>query len=103
MVCLLFITGDEPSVYLPSDIIFPTLPSWFTAPLRVRNKRSDSIHHPNGMHHQEPTTAPSPVDSKPLPHDHVLLESLYYSVFENRFINLRPTGGYSLLYTWPAY
>ncbi|KAG6380890.1 hypothetical protein JVT61DRAFT_5282 [Boletus reticuloceps] len=74
------------------DIIFPTLPNWFTAPLRVRNKRSDSIHHPNGMHHREATPPPSSVDPPSLPHDHVLLESLYYGVFENRFINLRPTA-----------
>ncbi|KAI9570267.1 hypothetical protein HD554DRAFT_2085025 [Boletus coccyginus] len=74
------------------DIIFPTLPNWFTAPLRVRNKRSESIHHPNGMHHREETPPPSSVDSRSLPHDHVLLESLYYGVFENRFINLRPTA-----------
>jgi len=85
-----------PNNCLPSDIIFPTLPSWFTAPLRVRNKRSESIHHPNGMHHREETPPPSSVDSRSLPHDHVLLESLYYGVFENRFINLRPTGGHSL-------
>ncbi|KAF8560048.1 S-adenosyl-L-methionine-dependent methyltransferase [Imleria badia] len=74
------------------DIIFPTLPSWFTAPLRVRNKRSDSIHHPNGSHRREATPPPSSVDTTPLPHDHILLESLYYGVFENRFINLRPTA-----------
>lgn len=83
-------------LYLPSDIIFPILPSWYTAPLRVRNKRSDSIHHPNGMHQREATPPPSSMDSGPLPHDHVLLESLYYGVFENRFINLRPTGAYLL-------
>ncbi|KAG8219521.1 hypothetical protein J3R82DRAFT_471 [Butyriboletus roseoflavus] len=72
------------------DIMFPTLPRWFTAPLRVRNKRSDSIHHPNG--HRGATLPPPLTDSRPLPHDHVLLESLYYGVFENRFINLRPTA-----------
>ena len=84
-----------PLTYFLSDIIFPTLPSWFTAPLRVRNKRSDSIHHPNGMHPREETPPPSSAGPTPLPHDHVLLESLYYGVFENRFINLRPTGGYA--------
>ena len=49
------------------------------------------------MHNKE--TLPPPVDSRPLPHDHVLLETLYYGVFENRFINLRPTGEYLFLYT----
>ena len=93
MVCLFPVPSDVHHS-CPSDIIFPTLPSWFTAPLRVRNRRSDSIHHPNGRHQREATPPPSTADSTSLPHDHVLLESLYYGVFENRFINLRPTGGY---------
>ncbi|KAH7886106.1 hypothetical protein F5I97DRAFT_2025859 [Phlebopus sp. FC_14] len=76
---------------LEDDILFPTLPSWFTAPLRVRNKRVDSIHHPNGSQHQGDTSPQSPNLHSP-PHDHALLESLYYAVFENRFINLRPTA-----------
>ncbi|KAF8846045.1 hypothetical protein BDN67DRAFT_12654 [Paxillus ammoniavirescens] len=73
------------------DILFPALPSWFTAPLRVRNKRSDSIHHPNGSQHRAETPPASPDPRSPA-HDHALLESLYYGVFENRFINLRPTA-----------
>ncbi|KIJ66297.1 hypothetical protein HYDPIDRAFT_86952 [Hydnomerulius pinastri MD-312] len=77
---------------LEHDIIFPTLPSWFTAPLRVRNKRADSIHHPNGSQHRAVTPPPLSPDLKPPAHDHALLESLYYAVFENRFINLRPTA-----------
>ncbi|KAF9225466.1 hypothetical protein BS17DRAFT_778631 [Gyrodon lividus] len=77
---------------LEHDILFPTLPSWFTAPLRVRNKRSDSIHHPNGSQHRATTPPPLSPDLKPPAHDHALLESLYYGVFENRFINLRPTA-----------
>ncbi|OJA19573.1 S-adenosylmethionine-dependent methyltransferase [Rhizopogon vesiculosus] len=76
---------------LEHDIVFPTLPTWFTAPLRARNKRSDSVHYPNGSHHRV-DTLPSSSDIAPLPHDHALLESLYYAVFENRFINLRPTA-----------
>jgi hypothetical protein len=30
-------------------------------------------------------------------HDHTLLESLFYAVFERRFINLKPTGMVSIL------
>ncbi|KAG2367791.1 hypothetical protein BDR07DRAFT_1326290 [Suillus spraguei] len=81
---------------LEDDILFPTLPTWFTAPLRARNKRSDSVHYPNGSHHR--TDKPQP-DIPPLPHDHALLESLYYAVFENRFINLRPTAILPIYFT----
>lgn len=77
---------------LEHDILFPTLPTWFTAPLRARNKRSDSVHYPNGSHHHIDKLPSSTPDIAPLPHDHALLESLYYAVFENRFINLRPTA-----------
>ncbi|KAG1754879.1 uncharacterized protein EDB91DRAFT_1233702 [Suillus paluster] len=77
---------------LEHDILFPTLPTWFTAPLRARNKRSDSVHYPNGSHHRIDKLPSSQPDVAPLPHDHALLESLYYAVFENRFINLRPTA-----------
>lgn len=77
---------------LEHDILFPTLPTWFTAPLRARNKRSDSVHYPNGSHHHIDKLPSSTPDTAPLPHDHALLESLYYAVFENRFINLRPTA-----------
>ncbi|KAF7339336.1 UBIQUITIN-CONJUGAT-2 domain-containing protein [Mycena sanguinolenta] len=60
---------------------------WFTAPLRARPRRSTSVHHPNGTQrglddNQSDTTS----------HDHALLESLYKSVFESRFINLSPTA-----------
>ncbi|EGN93139.1 hypothetical protein SERLA73DRAFT_190006 [Serpula lacrymans var. lacrymans S7.3] len=83
---------DGVAEVLEHDIVFPTLPRWFTAPLRVRNKRADSVHYPSSSS-QRPATPPppSPEDTKP-PHDHALLESLYYAVFENRFINLRPTA-----------
>lgn len=81
---------------LEHDILFPTLPTWFTAPLRARNKRSDSVHYPNGSHHRIPS---SQSDIPPLPHDHALLESLYYAVFENRFINLRPTAILPIYFT----
>ncbi|KAG2149593.1 hypothetical protein BD769DRAFT_344875 [Suillus cothurnatus] len=84
---------------LEHDILFPTLPTWFTAPLRARNKRSDSVHHPNGSHHRNDKLPSSQPDIPPLPHDHVLLESLYYAVFENRFINLRPTAILPIYFT----
>jgi len=73
---------------LEHDIIFPTLPRWFTSPLRIRSKRSESIHHPTNPSHPSSPRPSSPEE----PHDHALLESLYYSVFESRFINLRPTA-----------
>lgn len=84
---------------LEHDILFPTLPTWFTAPLRARNKRSDSVHYPNGSHNRTDKLPSSQPDIPPLPHDHALLESLYYAVFENRFINLRPTAILPIYFT----
>ncbi|KAH7916434.1 hypothetical protein BJ138DRAFT_1169259 [Hygrophoropsis aurantiaca] len=84
---------------LEHDIIFPTLPRWFTAPLRVRNKRADSVHYPNGLKRRAATPPPSSPQEQPPPHDHALLESLYYAVFENRFINLRPTAILPIYFT----
>ena len=72
-----------------SDIRFPTLPKWFTTPLRAHAKRAEMIHLPDGS--SQPSS-PIPSSSKHLEHDHALLESLYYSVFETRFVNTRPTG-----------
>lgn len=71
------------------DIRFPTLPKWFTTPLRAHAKRTEMIHLPDGS--SQPSS-PIPSGSKHLDHDHALLESLYYSVFETRFVNTRPTG-----------
>jgi len=71
------------------DIRFPTLPKWFTAPIRAHAKRSETIHLPDGS--SQPSS-PITSSSKHLEHDHALLESLYYSVFETRFVNTRPTG-----------
>lgn len=71
------------------DIRFPTLPKWFTTPLRAHAKRAEMIHLPDGS--SQPSS-PIPSSSKHLAHDHALLESLYYSVFEARFVNIRPTG-----------
>lgn len=74
---------------MEEDIRFPTLPRWFTTPLRAHAKRAEMIHLPDGS--SQPSS-PTPSSSKDLPHDHALLESLYYSVFEARFVNIRPTA-----------
>ena len=88
--------GRRSHVPLP-DIRFPTLPKWFTTPLRAHAKRSEMIHLPDGS--SQPSS-PIPSSSKHLEHDHALLESLYYSVFETRFVNTRPTGAWS---SFPRY
>ncbi|KAJ6519979.1 S-adenosyl-L-methionine-dependent methyltransferase [Mycena sanguinolenta] len=72
---------------MEDDVIFPLLPKWFTAPLRARPRRSTSVHYPNGTQRGLDDT-----QSDTTPHDHALLESLYKSVFESRFINLNPTA-----------
>lgn len=81
--------GTSHPYFRISDIRFPTLPKWFTTPLRAHAKRAEMIHLPDGS--SQPSS-PTPSNSKDLPHDHALLESLYYSVFEARFVNIRPTG-----------
>ncbi|KAF9654185.1 hypothetical protein BDM02DRAFT_3125103 [Thelephora ganbajun] len=74
---------------MEEDIRFPTLPKWFTTPLRAHAKRTDTVHLPDGS--SQPSS-PIPSSSKHVVHDHALLESLYYSVFETRFVNIRPTA-----------
>ncbi|KAH9044558.1 hypothetical protein EDB85DRAFT_1910073 [Lactarius pseudohatsudake] len=75
---------------IEEDIIFPVLPRWFTEPLRA-NGRSSSVRSTIS----DPSTPALP--SPPLPlvgkahHEHVLLEYLFNSVFESRFINMKPT------------
>ncbi|KAF8640972.1 hypothetical protein AX17_000618 [Amanita inopinata Kibby_2008] len=70
------------------DVVFPVLPRWFTAALRTRAHRESSVHLPRGTSR--------PVSNTPsrgaLPHDHALLESLLCSVYEERFINIKPTA-----------
>ncbi|KAI0278153.1 S-adenosyl-L-methionine-dependent methyltransferase [Russula aff. rugulosa BPL654] len=56
---------------LEEDIIFPVLPRWFTEPLRANDPFSSARHS--------------------TPHEHVILELLFKSVFESRFINMKPT------------
>ncbi|KAF7311076.1 UBIQUITIN-CONJUGAT-2 domain-containing protein [Mycena chlorophos] len=74
---------------IEDDLIFPLLPKWFTGPLRARPRRSTSVHFPDGTHRGLYPFTDTPSDAT---HDHALLESLYKSVFESRFINLRPTA-----------
>ncbi|KXN88799.1 Demethylmenaquinone methyltransferase [Leucoagaricus sp. SymC.cos] len=71
------------------DVVFPILPKWFTQALRPKPKTS-SIHLPNGL--QGSSSSPDQSQRNSPPHDHALLESLYHSVFEHRFINTKPTA-----------
>ncbi|KAJ7161421.1 hypothetical protein C8R43DRAFT_992828 [Mycena crocata] len=75
---------------LEEDVIFPRLPKWFTAPLRARPRRATSVHYPDGTHRGLYPFSDTQLAATP--HDHALLESLYKSVFESRFINLNPTA-----------
>ncbi|KAJ3503452.1 hypothetical protein NLJ89_g8425 [Agrocybe chaxingu] len=72
------------------DIIFPSLPRWFTNALRARPLRAQSIIFPDGSQRGYP--ALSQASSNIPPHEHALLESLYKSVFEHRFVNLKPSS-----------
>ncbi|KZT30805.1 hypothetical protein NEOLEDRAFT_1153257 [Neolentinus lepideus HHB14362 ss-1] len=78
------------------DIFFPTLPRWFTNPLRNRVRRSSSIHFPDGSTKSSTSTPPLSPSST---HDHALLESLFYSVFHSRFINTKPTAVIPIYFT----
>lgn len=79
-------------IFLCTDVVFPRLPRWFTSALRVRPRRATSVHLPDGTQRGYPSPPSTPSKNAP-PHDHALLESLNKSVFEQRFINLKPTGG----------
>ncbi|KAJ6604807.1 S-adenosyl-L-methionine-dependent methyltransferase [Mycena vulgaris] len=81
---------EDGKLHIEPYIIFPRLPKWFTAPLRARPRRSTSVHYPDGTHRG--LYPFSDTQSASTPHDHALLESLYKSVFESRFINLNPTA-----------
>ncbi|ESK90917.1 S-adenosyl-L-methionine-dependent methyltransferase [Moniliophthora roreri MCA 2997] len=75
--------------FIEDDVMFPSLPRWFTASLRARPRRSTSVHLPDGTLRGIPgieSLSESPS------HDHSLLESLYTSVFEHRFINMKPSA-----------
>ncbi|KAI5121295.1 hypothetical protein M0805_003764 [Coniferiporia weirii] len=74
------------------DIHFPSLPWWYTKALRARDIRP-SIHLPDGSHRRSLPMSPPPTPPRDdVPHEHVLLESLFNSVFETRFINREPTS-----------
>ncbi|KDQ63259.1 hypothetical protein JAAARDRAFT_29278 [Jaapia argillacea MUCL 33604] len=73
------------------DIHFPILPRWFTSPLRHRIGRTLSVHYPDGSR-RPPIPSRSPSPTYAASHDHALLELLYYSIFESRFINTRPSA-----------
>ncbi|KAH9982816.1 S-adenosyl-L-methionine-dependent methyltransferase [Lactifluus volemus] len=79
---------------LEEDIIFPVLPRWFTEPLRASSPSSNAANTRPGSNDSSTLVLPSP-PATPLGkslHEHVLLEYLFKSVFESRFINLKPTG-----------
>lgn len=71
---------------LEDDVIFPRLPRWFTSALRARPRRPSAIHLRNGIQCGYPSRQDTPN------HDHALLELLNKSVYENRFINMKPTA-----------
>ena len=74
-----------------ADVVFPRLPRWFTTALRSRPSRAQAVYLPDGSRTQDdPHLLTSSLDTPS--HDHALLESLYKSVFEHRFINLKPSG-----------
>jgi len=78
-------------ILLVADAVFPYLPRWFTTALRSPPSRAQAVYFPGGSRTQnDPQLAPSSLDTPP--HDHALLESLFKSVFEQRFINLKPSG-----------
>lgn len=71
------------------DARFPTLPRWFTQPLHNAVKRASHKNNAELTPHVKYYEVPPD-----LPHDHALLEQLFYSVFENRFINSKPSCEY---------
>ncbi|KAL5495125.1 hypothetical protein ACEPAI_587 [Sanghuangporus weigelae] len=77
---------------IEDDIIFPSLPRWYTKALRARDQRP-SIHRPDGSSRRSLPMSPPPTPPRDdAPHDHILLESLFNLVFETRFINREPTS-----------
>jgi hypothetical protein len=76
------------------DALFPVLPLWFTSPLRSRARRALSMHLPDGTHRSSYPPVPDTLFAEEQPHDHALLEYLYSSVFDHRFINTKPSGAF---------
>lgn len=79
------------SILQIADAVFPRLPRWFTTALRSRPSRAQEVYFPDGPRTQNDPQVPTSSLDAPS-HDHALLESLYNSVFEHRFINLKPSG-----------
>jgi len=77
---------------IEDDTVFPYLPRWFTTALRSRPSRAQGVYFPDGPRTQKDTQLSSTFSSDSPSHDHALLESLYKSVFEQRFINLNPSA-----------
>ncbi|KAF8807852.1 S-adenosyl-L-methionine-dependent methyltransferase [Phlegmacium glaucopus] len=76
---------------IEDDAVFPCLPRWFTTALRSPPPKAQAVYLPDGSRAQNDShLSPSSLDTPP--HDHALLESLYKSVFEQRFINLKPSA-----------
>ncbi|GBE77747.1 hypothetical protein SCP_0106290 [Sparassis crispa] len=73
---------------MEEDIIFPLLPRWFTDPLRAY-ARGPSMHFPDGTQHFSRNSCAQSEDGE---HEHELLESLFFAVHDNRFINRTPTS-----------
>ncbi|KAF5385090.1 hypothetical protein D9615_001276 [Tricholomella constricta] len=76
---------------IEDDVMFPLLPRWFTTALRMRARRNTSVYYSDGTQRGYPSPPNTPSQNFPA-HDHALLESLNRSVFEHRFINLKPTA-----------
>jgi hypothetical protein len=75
-----------------ADIIFPVLPRWFTEPLRANDPFRSARHSSDSFIFALPPPLLMPVEKAP--HEHVILEFLFKSVFESRFINMKPTGSF---------
>lgn len=70
--------------FITDDILFPKLPSWFT----------------KALYTPTPTTGGTDHDElEEYHHGHALLESLFYSVYERRFINTKPTASVASYFT----
>ena len=86
LVTIYFLETDD----LYADIIFPILPRWFTEPLRANEPFSSARQSGDSFNPALPFLVLTPVEKAP--HEHVILEFLFNSVFESRFINMKPTG-----------
>ncbi|KAF8346913.1 S-adenosyl-L-methionine-dependent methyltransferase [Amanita rubescens] len=69
---------------IEEDFVFPLLPKWFTKALRDHTRQESSV--------DEPLPFVPAASQNALTHDHALLESLMASVFEERFIHVKPTA-----------